>query len=109
MTSEEIKALRRELKCTTRDLAITLGVETGVVDGWETGETFPTKRYVDRLLELKAAGPSAILKRPKKGASPMQLLADPALWLLVRKLLVHTELRQEVTRLAERYTDPKES
>jgi hypothetical protein len=36
----------------------------------------------------------------------MKVLADPAMWALVRKLTAHAALREEVTRLAEEYGDP---
>jgi hypothetical protein len=36
----------------------------------------------------------------------MKQLGDPLLWELVRKLLVHKKLRDEVTKLAAGYPDP---
>ncbi|NUP05077.1 MAG: helix-turn-helix transcriptional regulator [Polyangiaceae bacterium] len=109
MTPDELKALRRELGCTARDLATTIGVDQDTLVAWEKGELFPTKRYVDLLEDLRKRGPSAVVKKPKKGGSPMELLADPGLWLLVRKLIAHDTLRKEVARLAERYPDPAEA
>ena len=108
MSPDDLKALRRELGCTARDLATTLGVDQELVVAWESGEMFPTKRHVEELEELRKRGPSGILKKPKKGASVMELLADPAMWSAVRKMLAHAELRKEVMRLAERYPDPKD-
>lgn len=106
MSPEALKALRKELGCTARDLGATIGVDQETVLAWERGDLFPTKRYVDAMLDLQRRGPSAILKKPKKKSSPMELLAEPAMWQLFRKLLQHEELRREVLRLAERYDDP---
>lgn len=107
MSPEEIKALRQELGCTARELAAALGVEQEMVLSWEKADLFPTKRFVLKMEELRRAGPSAI-PRKKKGAatSPMQLLASPDLWKLVRKLIAHAELRAAVTKLADAYDDP---
>jgi hypothetical protein len=38
--------------------------------------------------------------------APMAVLADPATWRLVRKIVAHAELRREVMKLAETYPDP---
>lgn len=108
MTPDELKALRKELGCTARDLATTIGVDQETVMAWEKGDLFPTKRSVELLEDLRKKGPSAILKKPRKGASVMDLLGDPALWGIVRKLLVHDDLRKEVARLADRFSDPKD-
>lgn len=108
MSPEDIKALRRELGCTARELAAALEVEPDMVAAWERADLFPTKRHVGMMEALRAKGPSAIPKKRRKGApaSPMQALADPELWRLVRKLLVHPELRAAVEKLAEPYADP---
>lgn len=106
MSPDALKALRKELGCTARDLGATIGVDQETVLAWERGDLFPTKRHVDALMDLKRRGPSAILKAPKKKGSPMELLAEPGFWLLIRKLLHHEELRREVLRLADRYEDP---
>jgi transcriptional regulator with XRE-family HTH domain len=109
MTSDEIKALRAELKCTARELAGALGLEQAVVLQWETGELFPTKRHVDQMEALRAKGPGAIPKKAKGAQpSPMKVLADPSLWELVRKLTAHKKLRDEVVKLAASYPDPAE-
>ncbi len=108
MSPEALKALRKELGCTARDLGATIGVDQETVLAWERGELFPTKRYVEALLDLKRRGPSAVVRAPKKKSAPMELLTEPAFWLLVRKLLHHEELRREALRLAERYEDPSE-
>jgi transcriptional regulator with XRE-family HTH domain len=104
----DVRAVRKELGCTARELATALGVEPEVVTAWEQGEAFPTKQWVERLEKLRAAGPSSVAKRPRKGQSktPMDRLADPTTWSLVRKLLHHPDLFAEVARLAERYDDP---
>ena len=108
MDAEELKALRKELGVTARDLAAAIGVEQEVVLAWERGDLFATKQHVNELLKLRARGVGAVPKAARKGASSMQVLADPALWQLVRKLIAHEPLRKEVLRLAERYDDPLE-
>ncbi|WP_044248964.1 helix-turn-helix domain-containing protein [Chondromyces apiculatus] len=110
MDGEQIKALRQKLGCTARELAMALGLEQETVLAWERGEIFPTKRYVARLEEIQLAGPSAIPRVPKRRrerpSSPLQALAEPETWQLLRKLLAHAELREQVMRLAEPYPDP---
>lgn len=108
MNAGELQALRKTLGVTARDLAGALGVDQETVLAWERGELFPTKKHVDALVKLRDAGPGAIPKRAKKSATPMQLLADPALWTLVRKVLHHEQLRREVMKAAEKYADPAE-
>ncbi len=109
MQPEELKALRATLKCTARELAGALGTDQATVLAWEAGELFPTKRHVERMRELEAKGPSAIPRKAKGAApSPMKLLADPTMWLIVRKLVAHKKLRDEVTKLAAGYPDPAE-
>ena len=105
MTPDELKALRKELQCTAKELAAALDLEQATVLAWEKGEQFPTKRYVDRMESLRAKGPSSI-PRKAKGSSPMQALADPAVWELVRKIAAHKKLRDEVAKLAAAYADP---
>ena len=108
MSPEDIKALREELKCTTRELAGALQVEQSTVLAWESGQLFPTKKHCEQMEALRLKGPGAIPKKAKAGAggSPMKALADPALWTLVRKLAAHKKLRDEVTKLAAAYPDP---
>ncbi|MFT3767233.1 MAG: helix-turn-helix transcriptional regulator [Minicystis sp.] len=107
MSPEDIKALRKDLGCTARELAGALGIEQQTVLAWERGELFPTKRHCDAMAELRRKGPSAIPKKPRrKGATPMQALADPEVWKLVRKLIAHPELRAAVQAQAESYSDP---
>ncbi len=107
MTPEELKDLRRELSCTAKELAQALGVEQATVLAWEKGDLFPTKAFVDKMDRLRAKGPSAI-PRKTRGApvDPMKVLADPALWEVVRKLAAHKKLRDDVLELAKAYPDP---
>ncbi len=105
MTPDEIKALRKDLTCTAKELAGALGIEQATVLAWEKGELFPTKAFVDKMAQLRTRGPGAIPKKAK-GAEPMKVLADPALWELVRKLVANKKLRDEVVKLAAPYPDP---
>jgi DNA-binding transcriptional regulator YiaG len=106
VTSEDIKQLRKELGCTARDLATTLGIEQKEVLAWEAGELFPTKRYVDQMQSLRSKGPSAIVKSAKgKGVAPTDRIADPAFWAVVKKLLLHPALYDQVSKLAERFDE----
>ena len=108
MTPDEIKALRKELTCTAKELAGALGIEQATVLAWEKGDLFPTKAFVDKMVQLRSRGPASIPKKAK-GAEPMKVLADPALWALVRKLVAHKKLRDEVVKLAAPYDDPADS
>lgn len=105
MTPDDIKSLRRDLSCTAKELAQALGLEQSTVLAWEKAELFPTKAYIDKMEGLRKRGPAAIPKKAK-GEAPMKVLADPALWTLVRKLASHKKLRDEVQKMAERYSDP---
>ncbi|HWL86681.1 MAG TPA: XRE family transcriptional regulator [Polyangiaceae bacterium] len=105
MTPEEIKELRKTLSCTAKELAAALGLEQKTVFGWEQGELFPTKQFVDKMNALRAAGPKAI-PRKAKGTNPVKALADPVVWELLRKLAAHKKLRDEVVKLAAGYSDP---
>lgn len=105
MTPDEIKSLRKDLACTAKELAQALDLEQFTVLAWEKGDLFPTKAFVDKMNQLRARGPAAIPKKAK-GAEPMKVLADPALWELVRKIVAHKKLRDEVTKLAAPYADP---
>lgn len=112
MHADELRALRKELGCTAKELDEALGVDGGTVAAWERGDAFPTKRWIEALEALRAQGPGAVRKKPRRTAgsvqSPMQVLAEPELWTLVRKLAAHAELRRAVTELAARYDDPKD-
>lgn len=102
MTSDDIKALRKELGINLRALAEALEVEVGLVRSWEAGEEFPTKAHCSAMEKLRANPPPKASKNP----SPMQLLADPGFMLLVRKLLAHPKLRAEAEKLAAAHPDP---
>ena len=106
MNADEIKALRKELSCTARELAETLKIEQKEVLAWEKGELFPTKAKVDQMEALRAKGGASIVRKSKASEDPFKLLADEKLWGLVRKLLAHKKLRDAVLKLAEGYDDP---
>lgn len=111
MSPEELKQLRKELSCTAKELALTLGIEPKEVAAWEAGELFPTKRYVGELEALRKKGPSGILRVPKGKAAlktGMARLGDAKLWELLRKLVEHPALFDQVSKLAEAYPDPLE-
>ena len=105
MSPDDLKALRKHLGCTAKELAGALGIEQSTVLAWEKGDLFPTKAFVDKMAALAAKGPAAIPKKAK-GADPMKVLADPLLWELVRKLAANKKLRDEVAKLAASYPDP---
>lgn len=107
MTPDDLKALRKDLACTAKELAQALGIEQSTVLAWEKGELFPTKPFIDKMEALRAKGPAAIPKKAK-GDNPMKVLSDPALWDVVRKLVAHKKLRDEVNKLAASYADPAE-
>ncbi len=107
MTPDDIKALRKELACTAKELAAALGIEQATVLAWEKADLFPTKAYVDKMNELRAKGPGAVPRKAKGAEPPIgKSLADPQVWELVRKLAAHKKLRDEVAKLAEKYADP---
>ena len=107
MTPDDLKALRKELGCTAKELANALELEQATVLAWEKGDLFPTKPYIDQMEALRKKGPGAI-PRKAKGGDPMKVLGDPVMWELVRKLATHKKLRDEVVKLASRYPDPIE-
>jgi transcriptional regulator with XRE-family HTH domain len=106
VTPDDIKALRKELACTAKELAAVLGVDQATVMAWEKAELFPTKAYVDRMNDLRAKGPGAVPKKAKAGGDPVKSLADPQVWELLRKIAAHKKLRDDVAKLAEKYPDP---
>jgi transcriptional regulator with XRE-family HTH domain len=106
VTPDDIKALRKELACTAKELAAALGLEQATVLAWEKAELFPTKAYVDRMAELRAKGPSAVPRKAKGAADPMKSLTDPQVWELLRKIAANKALRDQVAKLAEKYPDP---
>ena len=107
MTPDEIKALRKDLACTAKELAAALGLDQATVLAWEKAELFPTKQYIDKMNELRVKGPGAV-PRKSKGGNPVAALTDPRVWEVFRKLLAHKKLRDEVTKLAAGYPDPAE-
>ena len=106
MSPETLKALRKELACTARELAASIGTDQATVLAWEKGELFPTKAHVLRMQELQAKGPGAVVRKAKAGGDPIQALADPTVWALLRKIAAHKKLRDEVAKLADAYPDP---
>jgi transcriptional regulator with XRE-family HTH domain len=107
MSPDELKALRKELSCTAKELAGALDLEQSTVLAWERGELFPTKQYIDAMEALRVKGPGAI-PRKSKGDNPVKALADPQTWELLRKIAAHKKLRDEVAKLASKYADPAE-
>ena len=105
VTPDELKALRKDLSCTAKELAAALGVDQATVMAWEKGDLFPTKQFVDKMEALRKKGPSAIPKK-SKGTDPVKSLADPAFWEIVRKVAAHKKLRDEVAKMAANYPDP---
>ncbi len=76
---------------------------------WEAGEQFPTKKHCQSLRALKEKGPSAVPRRTRADRKgPYQVLEDPGFWAVVRKLLAHRQLRDEVLRIAAAYSDPED-
>lgn len=109
MSPEQVKALRADLGCTAKELAAALEVEPQTIFAWESGEQFPTKRYVERMTALGKLGKAAFPRKPKpaKGElTGLSRLDDPALWELVQKLLAHPALFREALKLAEGYPKP---
>jgi transcriptional regulator with XRE-family HTH domain len=107
VTPEDIKALRKKLSCTAKELAAVLRLDQATVLAWERAALFPTKAYVDQMTELLAKGPGAVPRKAgKDGGDPMRSLADPQVWELIRKIAANKKLRDEVVKLAEKYPDP---
>jgi transcriptional regulator with XRE-family HTH domain len=106
VTPDELKALRKELSCTAKELAVALGLEQATVLAWEKGDLFPTKQFIDKMEAFRAKGPGAIPKRAKGGGDPLKHLGDPLVWEIFRKLLAHKKLRDDVAKLATSYPDP---
>jgi DNA-binding transcriptional regulator YiaG len=76
VTPDALKALRKDLGCTAKELAAALALDQATVLAWERGDLFPTKRYVDAMEALAKKGPGAIPKK-SKGGDPMKTLTDP--------------------------------
>ena len=112
MEPSEIKALRKELRCTPRELAEALEVDVKTVMAWEADDQFPTKRLIAEMEELRKRGKSAIVRRRRSSrrggaaSSPFEVLRDAELWAVFRKLLAHPTLREQVVKLAASYDEP---
>lgn len=104
MTPDEIKALRRTVGVSQKELAAALHVEVGLVRDWEKSERFPTRSHCDAMASLQS-GPKS-RGGTESDRSPIELLGDPGFFLLVRKLLAHAPLRMAVETLAAAYDDP---
>ncbi len=106
MEADEIRALRKRLGLTMGQLGEKLGVPQATVIQWEHGERFPTKAHVAKL-EALAREESVKPARAEETASIYApFLAEDGLWVLLRKLLFHPELRKRVLDLAASYDDP---
>ena len=108
VTPKEIKALRKQLKCTPRELGEALGVPAADIIAWEQDEKFPTKRFIKAMAQLAEEGPGAVprLRTQRSETRPERVLADPEIWRLIRKLIAHPELRAKALALARAYADP---
>lgn len=105
MSPDDIRALRKDLGLTQRQLADALKLEVATVRAWEAEELFPTKAHCEAMAKLRASPPPKT--KPAKGsAAPFQVLADPKFFALLRKLVAHPSLRAEVERLAAEHPDP---
>jgi transcriptional regulator with XRE-family HTH domain len=104
MEAEDIRALRKRLRISMKQLADHLGVESSDVTAWEMGERYPTKKHVDGMKALEASPPPIARERDLFSG----FLSDPRLGRAVRKLLAHPDLQEEFLRLAERWEDPAE-
>lgn len=107
MSPTEIRELRANLKCTARELAATLGIDTGEVTAWELGQQFPTKKHVSDMDKLRLLGPEAISRRPKRSSANVvrgiARLSDPMLWEIVVKLAENPDFFEKVKQLASAY------
>ena len=113
MSPDELRKIREELKCTARELAATLGIDSTEVVAWEQGERFPTKKNVADIAKLRLMGTGAVVRKTRRrGNAPLKgsaRMADPAFWQLIRKLAEHPELFDRVIQMAEQYSDPADS
>ena len=104
MTSDDIRALRKELGMTQRKLAEALKIEVELVREWERDDHFPTRTHCAAMEALRANGRPATI--PARAPTPLQVLTDPQFFTVLRKLLAHPGLRIEVEKLAANYPDP---
>jgi transcriptional regulator with XRE-family HTH domain len=105
VTPDDIKDLRKTLGITQKALAEALKLDVALVRDWEKGELFPTRAHCEQMEALRKSPPP---RRPAAEPAPMALLADPGFFTLLRKLLAHRALRQDVEKLAAQYSDPLE-
>jgi transcriptional regulator with XRE-family HTH domain len=103
MSPDDIRTLRKDLGLTQRQLAEALKLDANTVRAWETEALFPTRAHCDAMTALRANPPPKV---PKNQPTPLQVLADPKFFLLLRKLIAHPKLRAEVERLAAEHPDP---
>jgi DNA-binding transcriptional regulator YiaG len=103
VSPDEIRIARKAAGVTQKDLAEALDVDVALVREWEKGDRFPTKAHCDAIAALAKNPPP---KAKGRSPTPMELLADPGFFTLVRKLLAHRALRAEVEKLAGGYADP---
>lgn len=108
MSPDEVKELRKQLNCTAKELANELKIDSKTVMAWESGEMFPTKRYITQMEVLRKKGPDAIprTRRGKSQKTGIERLDDPKLWRVVRKLLEYPALFDQVAKLADAYDEP---
>ena len=107
MSPTEIRELRVNLKCTVRELATTLGIDTREVTAWELGEQFPTKKHVLDMSKLSLLGPEAISRKPKRQSAlalrGIARLSDPMLWEILIKLTENPDFFEKVKQMAATY------
>ena len=111
MSPDEIRQLCQELDCSTRELADTLGIGHEVVRAWQRAEAFATKQHLEQLQAPRQQGPLAVVRKPRKqatGADPRKL-HDPRLGKVVRALVEHPTLLDQVAELVDKYeSSPKD-
>lgn len=99
VTPEQLKEYRAEHKISRARLAQMLGVSSTSVQNWETG-TVASMKIQQRLAELIAAGPAAILP-PRKPASlwdmAAQKQADPAITTTGTIVAGYLQTRQDMS------------
>jgi transcriptional regulator with XRE-family HTH domain len=103
MRPEQIRALRAELGCSIGELAQAVGVEPRMLLAWEAGDLFPTKRHVGKLEAARKAGAGA-LRSPKAEShrTGTDVLEDPRLWAIVKRLVTDPKFLAEVEKLAKK-------
>jgi transcriptional regulator with XRE-family HTH domain len=103
MRPEEIRALRAELGCSVGELAHAVGVEPRMLLAWEAGDLFPTKRHVGKLVAARKAGPAALrTRKAEPGRAGTEVLEDPRLWAIVKRLVTDPTFFAEVEKLAKK-------